>query len=137
MATSFPHVVRRLQYRTERRLIQRSSLVRGGLCPFRKPGGALETPDCSYLSCEIESTGFHPEMVYSANLGVNRRDRLCDVARHVSAQYLDFLDIDEISSFLNWRRVTSVCAQFLSKGLMDGHQLVFLDDQQEIFIAGR
>ena len=42
-------------------------------------------------------------MVYSANLCVNLRDRLCDVARHVSAQSLDFLDLDEISSFLNWK----------------------------------
>ena len=47
---------------------------------------------------------FHPGMVYSANLGVNLRDRLCDVAGHVSAQLLDFLDLDEISSFLNWKR---------------------------------
>ena len=43
-------------------------------------------------------------MVYFANLFVNLRDRLCDVARHVSAQSLDFLDLDEISSFLNWKR---------------------------------
>ena len=43
-------------------------------------------------------------MVYFANLCVNLRDRLCDVARHVSAQTLDFLDLDEISSFLNWKR---------------------------------
>ena len=42
-------------------------------------------------------------MVYFANLCVNLRDRLCDVARHVSAQSLDFLDLDEISSFLNWK----------------------------------
>ncbi len=48
-------------------------------------------------------------MVYSANpanyigMFVNLRDGLCDVARHVSAQSLDFLDLDEISSFLNWK----------------------------------
>ena len=42
-------------------------------------------------------------MVYFANLRVNRRDHLCDVARHVSAQSLDFLDLDEISSFMNWK----------------------------------
>ena len=42
-------------------------------------------------------------MVYFANLCVNLRDCLCDVARHVSAQSLDFLDLDEISSFLNWK----------------------------------
>jgi hypothetical protein len=44
-------------------------------------------------------------MVYFANLCVNLRDRLCDVARHASAQSLDFLDLDEISSFLNWKRL--------------------------------
>ncbi len=43
-------------------------------------------------------------MVYFANLCVNLRSSLCDVARHVSAQLLDFLDLDEISSFLNWKR---------------------------------
>ncbi len=43
-------------------------------------------------------------MVYFANLCVNLRDRLCDVARHVSALLLGFLDLDEISSFLNWKR---------------------------------
>jgi len=43
-------------------------------------------------------------MVYSADLCVNLRDRLCDVARHVSAQSLDFLDLGEISSFLDWKR---------------------------------
>ena len=43
-------------------------------------------------------------MVYSANLCVNLRDRLCDVARHASAQSLDLLDLDEISSFLDWKR---------------------------------
>ncbi len=43
-------------------------------------------------------------MVYSANLCVNLRGSLCDVASHVSAEPLDFLDLDEISSFLNWKR---------------------------------
>ena len=42
-------------------------------------------------------------MVYFANLCVNQRDRLCDVASYVSAQSLDFLDLDEISTFLNWK----------------------------------
>ncbi len=49
------------------------------------------------------AASFHPEMVYFANLGVNRRDHLCGVARHASAQSLDCLDLDEISSFLNWK----------------------------------
>ena len=30
-------------------------------------------------------SSFDPEMVYFANLCVNLRDHLCDVARHVSA----------------------------------------------------
>ncbi len=34
----------------------------------------------------------------------------------VTVWFLDFLDLDEISSFLNRKRVASVCAQFLSKG---------------------
>ena len=42
-------------------------------------------------------------MVYFANLCVNLRACLCDVARYVSAQSLDFLDLDEISSFLDWK----------------------------------
>jgi hypothetical protein len=52
---------------------------------------------------------FYPEMAYSANpanfigMFLNQRDRLCDVARHVSARSLDFLDLDEIYSFLNWK----------------------------------
>ena len=42
-------------------------------------------------------------MAYSANLCVNLQDRLCDVAGHASAQSFDFLDLDEISSFLDWK----------------------------------
>ncbi len=42
-------------------------------------------------------------MVYFANLCVNLRGSLCDVASHVSAEPLDCLDLDEISSFLNWK----------------------------------
>ena len=44
-------------------------------------------------------------MVYFANLCVNLRDCSCPAGRdHVSAPPLDFLDLDEISSFLNWKR---------------------------------
>jgi hypothetical protein len=50
-------------------------------------------------------------MVYFANpanfigMCVILRDRLCPARRdHVSAQSLDSLDLDEISSFLNWKR---------------------------------
>jgi hypothetical protein len=34
-------------------------------------------------------------MVFLPNLGVNRRCRLCDVARYASAQKLDFLDLEK------------------------------------------
>jgi hypothetical protein len=46
---------------------------------------------------------FHPQMVFLPNLGVNRRVCLCDVASYVSAQTLDFLDLGQKSSFLDWK----------------------------------
>jgi len=42
-------------------------------------------------------------MVFLPNLGVNRRSRLCDVASYVSAQELDFLDLEQKSSSANWK----------------------------------
>jgi hypothetical protein len=42
-------------------------------------------------------------MVFLPNLGVNRRVCLCDVASYVSAQPLDFLDLGQKSSFLDWK----------------------------------
>ena len=42
-------------------------------------------------------------MVFLPNLGVNRRSRLCDVASYVSAQELDFLDLEQKSSSVNWK----------------------------------
>jgi len=42
-------------------------------------------------------------MAYFANLCVNLRDFLCDILEYVFAQSLDFLDIDKIFSFLNWK----------------------------------
>jgi hypothetical protein len=62
---------------------------------------SMPVPDHRFAADALVS--FHPQMVYFANLCVNLRDCLCDVARHVSAQTLDFLDLDEISSFLNWK----------------------------------
>ena len=47
---------------------------------------------------------FHPQMVFLANLCVNRHHRLCGVARYASAQWLDFLDLDQKSAFVNWKR---------------------------------
>jgi hypothetical protein len=46
-------------------------------------------------------------MAIFRNLGVNLRDRLCDVPTYVSAQSLDFLDLAKNYSFLNWK-LTSV-----------------------------
>jgi hypothetical protein len=43
-------------------------------------------------------------MVFLPNLGVNRRSCLCDVARYVSAQELDFLDLGQKSTPVNWKR---------------------------------
>jgi len=42
-------------------------------------------------------------MVFLPNIGVNRRACLCGVAHHASAQALDFLDIEQKSSFLDWK----------------------------------
>jgi hypothetical protein len=42
-------------------------------------------------------------MALFRNLGVNLRDRLCDVPMYASAQSLDFLDLAKDSSFLNWK----------------------------------
>jgi hypothetical protein len=42
-------------------------------------------------------------MALFRNLGVNLRDRLCDVLRYASAQSLDFLDLAKKCSFLNWK----------------------------------
>ena len=47
---------------------------------------------------------FHPEMALFRNLGVNPRDRLCGVPiMYASAQLLDFLDLAQNRSFLNWK----------------------------------
>jgi len=42
-------------------------------------------------------------MAIFRNLRVNLRDRLCDVPMYASAQSLDFLDLAENGSFLNWK----------------------------------
>ncbi len=47
-------------------------------------------------------------MVYFANLCVNLRGSLCPASAgprlRVTVCFLDVLDLDEISSFLNWKR---------------------------------
>jgi len=46
-------------------------------------------------------------MVFLPNLGVNLLSCLCDVARYISAQELDFLDLEQKSSSVNWKRWVS------------------------------
>jgi hypothetical protein len=43
------------------------------------------------------------KMVFLPNLCVIRRACLCGVAHHTSAQTLDFLDLGQKSSFLDWK----------------------------------
>jgi hypothetical protein len=45
---------------------------------------------------------FHPEMALFRNLGVNLRDSLFPLSGR-DAQSLDFLDLAENCSFLNWK----------------------------------
>jgi len=63
-------------------------------------------------------------MVFLRNLGVNLRDSLCDVLQYVSAQSLDFLDLAQKLSFLDWKPAS------VQKLFVDGHGLVsyFLKD---------
>ena len=60
-------------------------------------------------------------MALFRNLGVNLRDRLCDVPRYASAQSLDFLDLAKNCSFLN-RKLTLV-PSVMGSCFVDGHHL--------------
>jgi hypothetical protein len=62
--------------------------------------------------------GFHPEMVLLPNLCVNRQPCLCDVLQYVSAQALDFLDLEQNSSFPIWKLY--VCPSGISGWALDG-----------------
>jgi hypothetical protein len=42
-------------------------------------------------------------MVFLPNAGVNLRPCLCGVVNYASAQALDFLDLGQKSSFLDWK----------------------------------
>jgi hypothetical protein len=42
-------------------------------------------------------------MVFLPNLSVNLRACLCGVVNYACAQALDFLDLGQKSSFLNWK----------------------------------
>jgi prepilin-type processing-associated H-X9-DG protein len=54
-------------------------------------------------------------MAFFRNLGVNLRDSLCDVLKYASSQFLDFLDLAQKFSFLDWKHNN---AQYL---FVDGH----------------
>jgi hypothetical protein len=56
-------------------------------------------------------------MALFRNLCVNLRDFLCGVPEYASAQSLDFLDLAENRSFLNWKR------PLLHPEFPDGHSL--------------
>jgi hypothetical protein len=58
-------------------------------------------------------------MVFLPNLGVNRRDCLCDVASYVSAQTLDFLDLGQKSAFLDWKHC--LVPKPILTDFLDGH----------------
>jgi hypothetical protein len=44
-------------------------------------------------------------MVFLPNLSVNLRAYLCGVVNYASAQALDFLDLGQKSSFLDWKHL--------------------------------
>jgi hypothetical protein len=46
---------------------------------------------------------FHPQMAFLRNLCVNLRDALCGVPAYASASSLDFLDLAQKFSFLDWK----------------------------------
>jgi transposase len=58
---------------------------------------------------------FHPQMVFLPNLSVNLRACLCGVVNYASAQALDFLDLGQKSSFLDWKHQK---VPFFGKGLL-------------------
>ena len=64
------------------------------------------------------------------NLCVNLRDFLCGVREYASAQSLDFLDLAENRSFLNWKQ------PLLHPEFPDGHQLVPFTDAGGGSVAG-
>jgi len=42
-------------------------------------------------------------MVFLPNVGINLRPCLCGVVNYASAQAIDFLDLGQKSSFLDWK----------------------------------
>ena len=57
----------------------------------------IGTPDT------INLASFHQQMVFLPNLSVNLRACLCGVVNYASAQALERLDLEQKSSFLDWK----------------------------------
>ena len=59
-------------------------------------------------------------MVFLPNLSVNLRAFLCGVVNYASAQALDFLDLGQKSSFLDWKhkRCPSLATVFYGRALV-------------------
>jgi len=78
--------------------------------------------DCLFLLFLYRSVllaSFHPQMVFLPNLSVNLCACLCGVVNYASAQALDFLDLGQKSSFLDWKHQK---VPIVGKGLFtDGH----------------
>jgi hypothetical protein len=56
----------------------------------------------------MPGNSFHPEMVFLSNLSVNQHHCLCGVACYASAQCFDFLDLEQKSAFLDWKRKITI-----------------------------
>jgi len=54
-------------------------------------------------------------MAFFPNLCVNLRNRLCGVQKYASAQFLDFLDLEQKFSFLDWK------LSYVQDWFEDGH----------------
>ena len=51
--------------------------------------------------------------------GVNLRNRLCGVQKYASVQFLDFLDLEQKFSFLDWK------LSYVQDWFVDGHYVDF------------
>jgi hypothetical protein len=54
-------------------------------------------------------------MALFRNFGVNRRNRLCGILEHASAQFLDFLELAENCTFLDRKLISAL------NETVDGH----------------
>ena len=69
-------------------------------------------PNNNYFTYPLDS--FHPQMVFLPNLSVYLHACLCGVVNY-AAQALDFLDLRQKSSFLDWKHQK---VPFIGKGLL-------------------